>query len=524
MGDLETGVWSKIKGKTAIISNRRGGGKAALMGGMYAKAGEQVILRNNDPCGYVTTGQTSDKYSNGEQGFSGMDPGKSECTTDPGDNVQIDCPGPDGRNNNTECPGEPPADENCIRPLGMVYSGAHGCRAAPVGGNAGGDYYLIDLRNNPLIVYPTLGPKLYFDVSVGQEPSYSRAWLKDACGDAGTARGTKVCKKEGGCTNKCDLECEAAAEFCCWDCSCLGWEGAIWRPACRDQVTPGTDNTDIWDKFQFWYPKGALWIWLLCGTDLSDNSMATDNRDYNHYKDSSGYILPGADSATSGWFWVDGKTHYSIVNAPQFAFGVGDDDKLEDYDHTKGGNNTGLTDYNQCMDSLKATGMSEADAKALCDQIKDTINDNKTEEGWSDCMKRLHDQNPSLTEEELATMCNNHPTWTTCMINTFYESGGTLSEDELAEACTGDGDAYTYMYNIGTASGRTEPYPVYAIMLYVGGTSTCPWGWPCIQLWNSEPSSSIGNVRACEVTESEIEEFYEMTDTVTARSPYNIPK
>ena len=519
-------IRAKLIGKTVLMKERKGSGLAGLTGSMYPKIGGSIVIRDGD-CGYLSTGSTSDPSENPDyQRYGGEDEGRNKCTVKPGDTIQIDCPGPDGpqQQKNTEnndgncCIAEPPIDEDCIRDLYPSLVGSCGaCSSPPVGGVSGGKYYLVDFSNDPIWVYPGMNkPVFYFNIGVGIEPGQdTRTWnsteqigVPSGIPPNGVLHAPRENPECGGdCIHCYCLECNEG-EYCCLPCNMLDpIYGVLWRPPC----IINEDGDAHWEKYQFWYPAGAMTIMMLCGDGGVSDEMNWDKwRDADPY-----YVLPGTDSASVGWFNIDGKTPWSIFTGPFFNFASRTDDAMNKYDPTKGGATPPPMSQDQCMENLNGTRLSDAEKKAICEQV----NDNQVNPGWSDCMRRLYERDPTLTEEQLATMCNEHPDWTTCMIHAFYASGGTKTEDELIDECNEDLDNFTYQWDASVTSGRTDPYPIYALMCYIGGSAPCPWGWPWVRLWYSCPSSTLDSVRVCTANESDIENWYGDQDRYEQKYP-----
>lgn len=523
-------IRAKLMGKPVLMKERKGGGIAGLVGSMYPKIGGTLVLRQTDECGYVSTGSTSDPEQD-YQRYAGMDQGRNRCTVKPGDIVPIDCPGPDcpteqpsdqdSNNDQNCCITEPPIDEDCIRELDPSLVGSCGaCSAPPVGGVSGGKYYLVDFSDDPIWVYPGMDkPVFYFDVSVGVEPGQDQRTWNDTeqigvpsgipeNGILGAPEENPECG--GNCTTCFCLRCKED-ERCCLPCNMLDpIEGVLWRPPC----IVNEDGDAHWEKYQFWYPKGAMTILTLCGNGGLGDETNWDKWRYEYPY----YVIPGNSSATVGWFNIDGTTPWSILTGPNINFAT-PADAIENYDPSRGGGNPPPMSYDECMNSLNGTGLTQAEKDAICKEAK---TDDHT--SYTACMQRLSQQIPSLSEEELSTMCNEHPDWSICMIRAFYESGGTKTEDELIDECYGENDNYSYDWEPSQTTGRTQPYPIYALMCYIGGTSCCPWGWPWVRLWYNCPSSTLEAVRVCTPTETEIEEWRGMQDNYEQKFPNTINK
>lgn len=471
---------SKLVGQQIIIQPKTGGNLYGVLKSAEPSIGDTVVTRETGSCGTVTTGATSTPYSGGSQNIGGVNPGTNICTTTPGDDTTILCPGSSGvlNNANVNCYSEPPATD-CM--VGIPMNQARGATDYSFGIGGGKYYYAVP--KEPIWIYPGADkPLFYLDVLVSMEPA---ADLRDSVPD---------CWPGDGAFNllmKCDDKQYYHSRL--WKCptGCCLWPADTNFTTLRSNTCPeGREHSgQLWhpapgEKFQFWYPYGGLWIYI-----------CTDQ----------GEIGPGNMPLTpsSAWRTRDGKNNWSIVDGPDFVLGVNEDQYEKDYDPTKGGKNTNFVSYDQCMQSLKAQGMSQDEMDKYCKDVADQTN----EDSWTDCMKRLHRQNPDLTEEQLSTMCNNHPGWTSCMINEFYRSNGTKTEEELARLCKNQPEPYTLTFNCGVVD---KPFQIFAFIFYVGGTSTCAWGWPGVPLWYTDPATILWNFRACMPSEEELEMYRDM--------------
>lgn len=521
-------IKAKLIGQTVLMKERKGGGLSGLVGSMYPKIGGEIVIRQSPTCGNVSTGSTSDPAGgNGYQQYEGVDGGRNQCSVQPGDTVTIDCPGCEGptdndnNNNNNCCITEPPIDEDCIRELYPSLVGSCGaCSAPPVGGVSGGKYYLVDFSDDPIWVYPGMNkPIFYFDVSVGVEPGQdTRTW--NSTEQIGVPSGippegilhapVEVPECEGDCINCYCLKCNEGEE-CCLPCNMLSpIYGVLWRPPC----VVNEDGDAHWEKYQFWYPKGAMTIMELAGTGGNGDALAWDKWRYEYPY----YVVPGTDGGDVGWFNIDGTTEWSIMTGPfiNFATPAG---AIDNYDPNRGGGTLPPMNYDECMKNLEGTGLSQAEKEAICNEAQTTDTSNRTA-----CMQRLAAQLPGLSDEQLSTMCNEHPGWSICMIKAFYDSGGTKSEAELIDECYGENDSYSYVWNPSVTTSRLSPYPIYALMCYIGGTAPCPWGWPWVRLWYSCPSSTLDAVRVCTATDNEIEDWTDKKGNYEQKFPNMINK
>lgn len=478
---------SKLIGQKVITKQKIGDEYYAMLKSTPPNIGDNVLLRQSDTCGYITTGATSTPSLTGRQNKPGLNPGRIECSTTPGNTLPIECPGPNTENNgNVNCPTEPSVE--CLTfPVNQVRGPTD-----YTSGINGGKYYHVNFEMyglDGMWIYPGLNkPIFYADIGVaGETAADPRDSVPDCWpeGNGGAAFNLlSTCEDPHDHSYNCERGC------------CL-WPGDTNFTTLYSNVCPGGNShygviwhPDPGGKFQFWYPYGALWIFVKkAGVD--------------------GYMGPGGDYAyPTGYTYRDGDTPWSILGGPDYILGVNSDNFKDDYDPKKTSGRFGTKmDYDTCMEQLKIQVRNDAERDAICREGTQ----GESQEGWTDCMKRLYNENPTLTPEQLSTMCNEHPDWTTCMINTFYSTGGTMTEQELMEACNGSPNNYGLEFYVGLG---TEPFLITDMVFCISGT-LCAWGWPNVPLWWSNPNSSVTGLRVCMPTEEDLKGFEDLTNRET---------
>lgn len=494
----------KFIDETVIIKKALDGSYYGVTRNMTAQIGGTVLIRSTDECGDITSGQSSDSTANNTEGTNN---GSSECTVDLGDEIPIEIDdskdtGDDDGDNITE----PGADEDCIRGYTpALVKEAHGYTK----GINGGNLWHVNFQKDGLDgiwIYPGIDQPFFLDVSLEKESATDN---RDSVPD---------CWPEGGdhasftLLHACqDPETgEHYHKFGCPDGECCLWPGDTDFTTLRNNVCSGWPDHygQIWhpkpgDKYQFWYPFGALWIWI--------KKAGVDD-----------YSGPGGDlTYPTGYTQIDGETPWTIINTPNFQLAPNMGDFEDDYDPSSGGGFGDRMSYDECMESLKVQVPDNEERDKICKEGTSSTNT----DGWTDCMKRLFSRDNTLNEDQARNMCENHPNWTTCMIHTYYASGETMTEDELIEACKGQGDSYTLKFIVGLCDdGDCSPFLITDMAFWVSGSSGCLWGWPNIPLWWSSPNTGISKLRVCMPSEDDLNRWYGTKTVEEDRYPNTVDK
>jgi hypothetical protein len=320
------------------------------------------------------------------------------------------------------------------------------------------------------------------------------------------------------------------SEHGAWQACCAG--GA---DDCMDMSgNPGSNYTSYGcDKFQFWYPYGAIWIWMhLKG--VGDPWCATMGGAIG--SNSTGEcpsIYPG-----EGWVDVSCQP-YSMINMPQINCAPTFNEFGDVVAHSGEFVNSNWTDENG--EYVDITGkqlydptniLSAEDSKTLTDPatIEATPTDPLTGEysvstGEGDIQVTMggEDMGTATPEQSISFVGNGGMivlSPTTVAKYAQIEKGGKATAWKEGFTHHTTVNSYTeertvktrYRWGTWGSSNQTEAFKIDALMLYIGGTSMCGWAAPTWGAWWSRPKTKLKSLSFCYPSQWDLEGFYDLTD------------